>query len=142
MIAVVDTNVLVSATLIRGGNEDKILRAWRAGAFDLAFSRATLGELSRVLTYEKLRKRRWLSDEQVVVLVDSLAELSILAPGELQVKASRDLDDDKFVAVAIESEADVVVTGDKDLLDINGFRGVSILRPAEFLARLRWEGTS
>lgn len=34
MRVVLDTNVLISATLIAGGNEDRILRAWRRGAFE------------------------------------------------------------------------------------------------------------
>ena len=38
MRAVLDTNVLVSATLVRAGNEDRILRAWRRGSFELVLS--------------------------------------------------------------------------------------------------------
>lgn len=44
MRVVLDTNVIVSATLIRGGNEDQILRAWRRGDFDLVLSPPILDE--------------------------------------------------------------------------------------------------
>ena len=46
------------------------------------------------------------------------------------IRASRDPDDDKCLDVAINGRADVVVTGDKDLLDLNPFRGIKILTPA------------
>ncbi len=54
----IDTNVIVSATLIRGGNEDRILRAWHRGAFELVLSPPILKEIARALSYEKLRRAR------------------------------------------------------------------------------------
>ena len=58
MRVVLDTNVIISATLIRGGNEDQIIRAWQRGAFELVLSPQILEEIGRALFYEKLRKRR------------------------------------------------------------------------------------
>ncbi|MDP3768733.1 MAG: PIN domain-containing protein, partial [Dehalococcoidia bacterium] len=66
MRAVLDTNVLISATLIQWGNEDRILRAWRSGAFDLVLSPPILEEMGRVLFYPRLRQARWMTDEEVV----------------------------------------------------------------------------
>ena len=51
MRVVLDTNVVISATLIKGGNEDRILRAWQRGAFQLVVSRQILEEMGRVLFY-------------------------------------------------------------------------------------------
>ena len=65
MRVVLDTNVIISATLIRGGNEDQILRAWRRGAFELVLSPPILEELGRALFYEKLRKFRWMTEEEI-----------------------------------------------------------------------------
>lgn len=45
MRAVLDTNVVISATLIRDGSEDRILRAWQRGAFDLVLSPQILNEM-------------------------------------------------------------------------------------------------
>lgn len=67
MRVVLDTSVIVSATLIRGGNGDQILRAWRRGDFDLVLSPPILDELGRALFSEKLRKRRWMTDQKVGV---------------------------------------------------------------------------
>jgi len=142
MRVVLDTNVLVSATLIRGGNEDQILRAWRRGAFDLVFSPATLEEVGRVLTYEKLRKHRWLSDDEVVGLLESLASQSVMVPGTTAITASRDPGDDKFLVAGLEGEAEYVVTGDKDLLALEAYQQLRIMRPAAFLRIVQKRTTS
>ena len=56
MRAVLDTNVLISATLVKGGTEDKILRAWQEGTFELVLSPPILEEIGRAMFYEKLQK--------------------------------------------------------------------------------------
>jgi putative PIN family toxin of toxin-antitoxin system len=133
MRAVLDTNVIVSATLIRGGNEDKILRAWLRGAFELVLSPEILEEIGRVLTYDKLRRSRWMTDAEVVLLLETLAQEGVVVPGTPRVRASRDPGDDKFLAAAVHAHARYVVTGDKDLLELKVLRGVRIVKPAHFL---------
>jgi uncharacterized protein len=133
MRAVLDTNVIVSATLIRGGNEDKVLRAWLRGAFELVLSLEILEEIGRVLSYEKLRRSRWMTEAEVVLLLETLARESILVPGTVSVKVSRDPEDDKFLAAAVQARAHYVVTGDKDLLDLKAHRGVRVVKAAQFL---------
>ena len=49
-----------------------------------------------------------------------------------RVAACRDRTDDKFLELAINGAADVIVTGDADLLDLNPFRGIPIVTPAIF----------
>lgn len=49
------------------------------------------------------------------------------------VQACRDPKDDKILELAVSGRADCIVTGDDDLLDLNPFRGIAIVRPAEFL---------
>jgi uncharacterized protein len=111
MRAVLDTNVVISAVLIRGGKEDQVLRAWQRGVFELVLSPQILDEMGRALCYEKLRKARWMTEEEVVALVRSLAQESVLVPGRLRVAVSRDPDDDKFLEAVIEARAQYVVTG-------------------------------
>ncbi len=137
MRVVLDTNVIVSATLIRGGNEDQILRAWQHGSFDLVLSPPILEELGRALFYERLRKLRWMTDGEVAELLRALAAGGVVVSGRVKVKASRDPDDDKFLAAAIEGVAEFVVTGDRDLLDLKSHRGVRIVRPTRFLTTIR-----
>ncbi|MBI3454692.1 MAG: putative toxin-antitoxin system toxin component, PIN family [Candidatus Rokubacteria bacterium] len=125
MRAVVDTNVMVSATLIRGGNEDGILRAWQRGAFELVLSPAILEEIGRVFSCEKLLKARWMTEREIVLLLETLAQGSVLVPGTTSVRACRDADDDKFLAAAVEGRAQYVVSGDKDLLALKSYRRVA-----------------
>ena len=133
MRVVLDTNVVISATLIKGGNEDRILRAWQRGAFQLVVSRQILEEMGRVLFYERIRKFQWMDDADVVALLQILAAESVLVAGRLKVKASRDPADDKFLAAAVEGKAEYVVTGDKDLLVLKAYRLVEIVTPGRFI---------
>lgn len=137
MRVVLDTNVVISATLIQGGKEDQILRAWQYKAFELVFSPQILEEVGRALFYEKLQKFRWMTEEEITMLLQRLAQESLLVPGRVTVAASRDPEDNKFLAAAIEGEARYVVSGDKDLLDLKTYRGVRIVTPAAFLRALR-----
>jgi putative PIN family toxin of toxin-antitoxin system len=137
MRAVLDTNVVISATLIRDGSEDRILRAWQRGAFDVVLSPPILDEMGRALSYERFRKARWMTEEEVVALLQSLAQESLLVPGRVRVQVSRDPEDNKFLEAAIEARAQYVVTGDKDLLDVKAYRHVRIVRPTAFLKILR-----
>jgi putative PIN family toxin of toxin-antitoxin system len=132
MRAVLDTNVVVSAVLIRVGNERHILDAWRHGAFDLVLSPQLLEELGRVLSYPRIRDTRWMTEAEVVELLQILAEESIFVPGQLMVTASRDPTDDKFIVAALEADADYLVTGDKDLLTLGAYRDVKIVTPGAF----------
>ncbi|HEX9670444.1 MAG TPA: putative toxin-antitoxin system toxin component, PIN family [Thermoanaerobaculia bacterium] len=50
--------------------------------------------------------------------------------------ACRDPDDDWVLATAVAGEAEVIVTGDGDLLDLRSYRGIAILSPRAFLERL------
>lgn len=140
MRAVLDTNVVISATLIRDGIEDRILRAWQRGAFDVVLSPQILDEMGRALSYEKFRKARWMAEEKMVALLQSLAQESLLVPGKVRVEVSRDPEENKFLEAAIEARAQYVVTGDKDLLDLKIYRHVRIVRPAAFLKIVRRAG--
>jgi putative PIN family toxin of toxin-antitoxin system len=137
MRAVVDTNVIVSASLIRNGNENRVLRAWQRGAFDLVLSPQILEEVGRALFYERIRERRWMTDADVVEFLEALAAASVLVPGRRRVRASRDPDDDKFLGAALEAGARFVISGDRDLLALRRFRNVRLVSPATFLRVLR-----
>jgi uncharacterized protein len=140
MRAVLDTNVIVSATLIRGGNEDRVLRAWLRGAFEVVLSLEILEEIGRVLSYEKLRRSRWMTNAEVVLLLETLAQEGVLVRETASVKASRDPEDDMFLAAAVQARARYVVTGDKDLLDLKVHRGVRMVKPAKFLRAIEGRG--
>ena len=137
MRVVLDTNILISAILIRGGNEDRILRAFQRREFELVLSPPVIEEIGRALFYPRVRKAQWFTADEIALLLEFLVEESVMVPGKLTVKVCRDPDDNKFLAAAVEAGATHVVTGDKDLLVVGTYRGVEVSTSATFLRVLR-----
>ena len=130
---VLDTNVLVSATLVSNGIEFRLVKLWQQGAFDRVFSPAALAEFIRVLSYPKFLKRRWMTRAEIEALAQSFAEQSVFVSGEVQACRSRDPDDNKFLAAAAEARAQFLITGDRDLLVLQSEGETKILTPRVFL---------
>ena len=51
------------------------------------------------------------------------------------VAVSRDSTDDKFIALAIDSGANILISGDPDLKEVQTYKGIEILSPAQFFER-------
>lgn len=64
-------------------------------------------------------------------------ELSYLVPGRTKVEIVRDPGDNKIIAAAIEGNADYIVSRDRDLLDLNDYQRIKIIKPEEFMKILR-----
>ena len=69
------------------------------------------------------------------MLLERVASLVEMVDVLQAIRASRDPKDHKFLEAAVSGRADVIVTGDNDLLDPNPFRGIAIVTPADDLAR-------
>lgn len=69
------------------------------------------------------------------VLADYLEAIELVEPAELP-RVVRDPDDDHVLACALAAQADLIVTGDSDLLDLNGFQNIPIVTAAEALRRI------
>ncbi|MDP9022423.1 MAG: putative toxin-antitoxin system toxin component, PIN family [Actinomycetota bacterium] len=131
---VVDTGVLVSALISPGGPTSLILDALDAEDFTLIASPALLDELTRVLHRDKFR--RYVTIEEADHFVADLRERADLHPDPASVPSvSNDPDDDYLIALARESAADVLVSGDSDLIEL-GLKELPTIRPAAFLQRL------
>jgi putative PIN family toxin of toxin-antitoxin system len=129
---VVDTNALVSRLLVPGSVAGRAVdRAVERGR--LLVGEATMVELTTVLGRAKFDPYVSLADrQQFIRLLGRIAELvPILRP----VRACRDPKDDMFLEVAVNGGADLIVTGDRDLLELHPFLGIPILSPAEYLRR-------
>jgi putative PIN family toxin of toxin-antitoxin system len=135
---VLDTNVYVSATILSRGTPFSILDAWRRREFVLVTSESIIEEIERVLRYPRIRDRYTVTEQDVARLVASLRSDALVVSGAVKISGiSRDSTDDKFLACAVEAQADCIVTGDPDLLVLGRYHGVDILKPHEFLQRLR-----
>jgi hypothetical protein len=135
--AVLDTNVLVSGLLWHGPPHALIEQA-RAGSFIIVSSPALLGELSVVFRRRKFRTilaRSRTDPERMLRALRRLVE--IVDPPPLTAPASRDPDDDAVLAIAVATRADLIVSGDADLLTLRNHAGIPIVGPTAALARVR-----
>ena len=113
-----------------------MLDAALAGHFEIVTSPALLDELRRVLAYPKLQAVIGDADE----LIELLALTAIVVTPTQTVTISRDPDDDRLIEAAQTAHADVIVTGDQDLLTLGHLDQIEILTPREFLETLQ-QGT-
>ncbi len=130
-----DTNVLLSGLLAPDGTPGRILHAWLEARFDVAMSIEQLAEIGRVLGYPKIqRKLQW--DEQRIeqFIRQRYIRADVVNLHALSVQVPRDPKDMPILATLIVSDADILVTGDRDLLDMRG--KYPIQTPAEFVRRL------
>ena len=129
--AVVDTNTLISATLRPDSTPSRaVARAFREGM--VLCSMDTRAELADVFLRPKFE--RYVShDDRAHYLSRILTRMELITV-EISISACRDPRDDKFLELAASGNADVLITGDADLLVLHPFRGISILAPADYLA--------
>ena len=136
MRVVVDTNVLISGLFFPESHPGQVIRGWLSGSFEVLLSRALVAEYAEVLLRPKFD--RFGSPEVRLRRLLRLASLkNCLVVGERdslpEIPEVRDIKDAPFVECALRGRADVLVTGDKDLLALGSFGGVRVLAPGEFL---------
>ena len=129
---VIDTNVFISGLLSSTSHPARVVeRAIEHG--QLLGSTETLRELIETLLLPKFD--RYVSRQRRETLLDRLAPLVEIVEIVQRVQVCRDPKDDKFLELAVNGRANVVVTGDDDLLSLHPFRGIDILSPAAYLDR-------
>jgi putative PIN family toxin of toxin-antitoxin system len=129
MKVVIDTNVLISGVFF-GGMPSRVLEGWRDGAFNLTVSPAILEEYRRVGEHLQAKFAEVSLAPFLALLVMSA---EIVEPPELPEQVSKDPDDDKFVACALAGGCRFIVSGDKHLLEVSGYRGVEVVTPRQFI---------
>ena len=125
---VVDTNIFVSSFF--GGNPRQIIDLWKKGDIILCLSKEILDEYIEVL------QRIGLKDENEIEELLSLFSkgINILFTTKTpHIRVVDDPDDDKFIECAVALKAEVIITGDKALRGIEGYIGIKIVSPQEFL---------
>lgn len=118
------------------GRSAELLDAVADGRLELITSRALLDELERVLGYRRLVPllgQVGLKRGEVTELVARTA--IVVQPGD-PVSVARDIADNRVLEAAVAGEADMIVTGDDDLLSLGSFEGIEIMTAREALTRL------
>ena len=127
---VIDTNVLISG-LVSTTSKPALALEQAISEAQLLGSAATLRELMATLFSPKFD--RYVPRPRRDALLLRLAPLLELVEVVQSVRASRDPTDDKFLEVSVNGRADVIVSGDRDLLVLHPCRGIHILTPTDYL---------
>ncbi|QLE53991.1 putative toxin-antitoxin system toxin component, PIN family (plasmid) [Nostoc sp. C057] len=128
---VFDTNVLISAFLFSQSKPRQALeQATVIGV--IVLSSSVLSELEEVLYRPKFD--RYLTKERRQEFLEDLTENAQFIDVTEQINECRDPKDNKYLELALSSQAECIVTGDDDLLVLNPWRGIEILTVQEFLA--------
>ena len=128
-----DTNVLVSATATRGLCAD-VLRETLT-SHQLVVSAPLFNELRRVLL-QKLQIPRELIDDAIEILQQ---DAHFGTPSAISDVKIRDKDDLMILSSALNGKADLLVTGDKELLNLGRIQDMEIVSPRGFWKRIRTE---
>lgn len=130
MRLILDTNILVSALVFKSEKANTVVRH-AAKKHTLLFSESTFKELKSTLL-----KPKFAEIAELKIIRNFLFNLvrigEFMEPTE-KIAVCRDPKDNKFLELAVAGNADLIVTGDKDLLVLNPFRGIKIISPSDFL---------
>lgn len=139
---VFDTNVFVSSLLVRKGRPDQALDAWRERRYVLIASPAIIAEIRATLQYPRIRRKYPIAEQDINALVALLEQDALLVPGIADVAGAIPADpaDEIVLACALDAQADLIVSGDRHLLDMGTYQSIPILTIHEFLERLAAEG--
>ncbi|MCA9965067.1 MAG: putative toxin-antitoxin system toxin component, PIN family [Anaerolineales bacterium] len=129
--AVIDTNLIISYLLTQGETMSRLVAHWEKGHFVYLISPLILAEVRNVVNRPRLRQYLRTDPSALLELLEADTEF---VPGELYLSGiCRDPKDDKFIACAIEGNANYIVTGDSDLLTLNSYEHVAMIRAYDFV---------
>jgi len=128
MKVVFDTNIFISAFVIPGSQAEKAVLRIIEGRDILLLSKGILDELLTVLSTKFSRGKEEIS--QVAVILSEMAEW--VEPSE-RIKVLTDDPDNRILECAVSGNADVIVTGDKELLRLGGYEKSKIVSLKEYL---------
>jgi putative PIN family toxin of toxin-antitoxin system len=135
MRVVFDTGILIAALITVETPPDRIYQAWKKKRFELFTSEWQLEEFRRVSRYPKLRN--FINPIEAGQMVNGLRLNAFVYLSLPTVDLCKDPDDNPILAIALESKADFLVTGDKrDLLSMERIHMTPIVSAASFLATL------
>lgn len=138
---VIDTNLVISGTISPTSIPSQLLSLWVIGNFNWILTEQTYDEIKEVLERDTLKNRYHIDEAETKIFLDNLAvgaEFITTIPEESLPIHVRDPKDDKFLACALGGNCDYLITGDEDLLILNGrseLGKLQIIKAAEFLKR-------
>lgn len=135
---VVDTNIIISGLLTTSTPPSQILNAIYNNKVILIVSDEIVTEYLRVLEYPHIRKYKKITDETIRDLACFFIENTERVEVFSNIKKSKDPDDNKFLSLAVDGQADFIVTGDKaDLVSLNEVEHIPILTARLLVEKLK-----
>ncbi len=135
MKVVLDTNVLLSGLMFPDGAPGRVVTAWRAARFDLVISVDQLAEIGRALAYPKIQRILGWDDRRIEQFIRQLyIRAEIVDIEGVRVEVPSDPGDGPILATLVAANADVLISGDNDLLALR--EQYAILTLAEFVRKL------
>ena len=128
---VLDTNVFMSG-IFWSGPPSKVLDAWQQNKISLVCSPEIIDEYNRV---GDILSKKYPGIDVKPLLNMVMVDCEMFSTVVLDLPVSRDHDDDMFIATALAANCQIIVSGDKDLLEVNGFAGIEITKPVPFVNR-------
>lgn len=135
MRAVLDTNLLVSALIRKQGLPGQVLRYLRDGAFLIIVTVPILVEVVEVLSRPRIQHKYHIESDDITALINLVRLRGELVSPNREIDACRDPKDNRFLEAAVAGNADMIISGDRDLLEMKVFETIPIITAAEFLAR-------
>lgn len=129
-IFVFDTNTLLSAMFDERSIPATALVKARANGI-LVVSQEVAAEY--IATFSKGKFDRYVPQSIRFAFIENIISNAVLVNVESSIKVCRDPKDDKFLSLAAAAGASCIVSGDNDLLVLNPFREISILKPNDFV---------
>lgn len=124
---VIDTNVIISA-LVFGGDPKRLIEVIIKERWKVFTSPQLISEL-----LETLRQKFLFSEEKIKLLESSLLNLFKVVYPRKELFIVRDIKDNKVLEAALESNSNIIITGDKDLLVLKKYKRILIVTSKEFL---------
>ena len=131
MRVVIDTNAWISRLLLADSVAARAVDKAMA-RFEVVVSEASVDELADVLSRKKFDRYVSLQDREE--FLRRLLQVTTMVPVLSEITDCRDPKDNRFLALALDSQSDCIVSGDDDLLALNPWRGIEIVSPSAFLA--------
>ncbi|MCA9335694.1 putative toxin-antitoxin system toxin component, PIN family [Candidatus Saccharibacteria bacterium] len=133
---VVDTNVLLKGLLSNINPSRKVINLALAGKIVIAGSQTTMEEFHEKIVMDKFNEfyeKQKFSAEMLANTYSNIVTLITISDETKKLVVSRDPDDDEFIRVAVEKKAKIIISEDKDLLDIGRYKDIRILKPKRFI---------
>ena len=127
MKIVLDTNVLIAAFISPKGISHEVFELC-VRSHSLFSSEFILNEFK-----EKLKHKFYYDEKEITEIIDLIsAKFKIVKIKGEKIKVCRDVDDNNIIETAVSAKADVIITGDDDLLVLKNYKDIEIISPREF----------